>query len=223
MFLRILRGIGKGFLILFGLVAIYLLVAVLGTWISTGKKNNKEKGEITVFIQTNGFHTDWVVPIQSKEWNWLSHFSEKHQEKYQNYRYMAFGWGDEGFYTVSKTNKSQVLTALNAVFLPSKTVMHVDFLEEPPKTSKNVVELCISENQLKKLNKFIFKSFKQKKSQGFQFISNGYWNTDYFFKARGRYTMFFTCNNWTNRGLKKLKIPTGIWCPFSQSIFYHLK
>lgn len=223
MLLRILRGLGRGFLILLGLVAIYLIIAVLGTWISTGKKSKTTQGEITVFIQTNGFHTDWIVPIQSNEWNWFYFFDKEYQKKYQKYAYIAFGWGDEGFYTVSKTNKSQVMTALNAVFLPSETVMHVDFIDSTPKTSEDIVELCITAKQLQKLNQYILKSFKKQKKQDFQYISEGYWGTDYFFRAKGKYSMFFTCNNWTNRGLKRLNIRTGIWTPFSQSIFFHLR
>ena len=41
-----------------------------------------------------------------------------------------------------------------------------------------------------------------------------YLGTDAFFEARGRYTLFVTCNEWVRRGLGDAGIRTSVWSPF---------
>ncbi|NJO90589.1 MAG: DUF2459 domain-containing protein, partial [Chloroflexia bacterium] len=43
-----------------------------------------------------------------------------------------------------------------------------------------------------------------------------------YFQAKGKYSLFFTCNNWANRGLKKAGVKNAVWAPFDKSVLYHL-
>lgn len=45
-----------------------------------------------------------------------------------------------------------------------------------------------------------------------------YSHYDRFFEAEGNYNCFYTCNVWTGCVLKKGKIKTAIWSPFTGGI-----
>ena len=85
-----------------------------------------------------------------------------------------------------------------------------------------MAKLKISQVQLTQLSQFICESFAQNEEEELIFLEKGYSQHDYFFKAKRKYSLLYTCNNWTNAGLKKMNIRTGIWTPFYQGVFYHL-
>ena len=49
-----------------------------------------------------------------------------------------------------------------------------------------------------------------------------YSDNDAFYKAKGKYSLFKTCNCWTNSCLKSANVKTGYWTPFPRGILRHL-
>ena len=48
-----------------------------------------------------------------------------------------------------------------------------------------------------------------------------YGKNDAFYEATGRYSLFHTCNTWTNNALKIAGQKACVWTPFDTGIFYH--
>ena len=67
-FLHILKKIGKIALI----IPIFALLYFLSAWIMASLPLNEEqpKGEITLFLVSNGVHTDVVMPLKNDIFDW---------------------------------------------------------------------------------------------------------------------------------------------------------
>ena len=50
-----------------------------------------------------------------------------------------------------------------------------------------------------------------------------YGDNDAFYKANGRYNLFFTCNSWTNKKLKDSNLKSCIWTPFAFDVMRNLE
>jgi len=50
-----------------------------------------------------------------------------------------------------------------------------------------------------------------------------YGDSDAFYEAKGAYSMFYSCNTWTNEALKKANMPAGIWATLDKGILSHYK
>lgn len=217
---------------LMGLVAsiilfllIYGLLILLGMLIPVNRKEIKKSPSIEIFIQSNGVHTDFIVPIKTSVQDWWKIINAPDFDNHASAKYLAFGWGDEGFYVDTPTwAELKFSTAVKAAFLPSKTLMHVTAYSETPKTSKICERLNISYPQYEHLCQFIKHSFYWNAQKTVVFLPNeGYTPNDNFYKAVGVYHAFNTCNLWVNKGLKKIGVRSPIWSPLDKGIFYQLK
>ncbi|UZJ65875.1 DUF2459 domain-containing protein [Sphingobacterium sp. KU25419] len=55
--------------------------------------------QVTVYIMSNGVHTDLVLPVKTNQIDWSVLFPfQNNKGKKTNYSYMGVGWGDKGFY-----------------------------------------------------------------------------------------------------------------------------
>lgn len=223
---KLLKYVLKGLLFLVIFVTTYLLVAVVGTFVTTGKQQKIVANDKTVrvYVVSNGIHTDWVLPAQHTVKNWRIHLKQSKLKKHLNASYIGFGWGDKDFFLQSvNVNFPGIIPTLKATFLPSKSLMHLSFYQNIDPKQPNVYPLDISTTQYQILVKYILKSCKLNAHQQLQWVASGYQAHDFFFEAKGAYHLLNTCNNWTNRGLKTMGIRTGIWTPFEQGVLYHLK
>lgn len=208
-------------LYLFSPFMIYLLLALLGSLIPICGSKIAEIKEIKIFVQTNGMHTSIVLPLENTKQNWLDKLDSTFQ-KYQSFKYVAFGWGDEEFYRASKT-KITAWHIFNALFLPSKTLIQMKFYDFEPQITTQRISISISKKQYQVLSEWIEDQIIKQENGDFSLISQGYGSNDYFFRATGKYHLFNTCNNWTGRALKKTGVCTSLWSPFDFGIFWHLK
>lgn len=219
MFLKLLKYVLKLFkrMIVFflGFIVLYLITAWICSNITTGIEETEEKKSYKIFVATNGVHTDVILPIAyvNKSFGDLSYKT--------NPEFVAFGWGDKGFYLNTPTwGDLTFSTAVNAVFLESPTAMHVTEYKSVAKDWKSV---NIDALQLQRLEKFIQHSFKKDAHGNYQKIgSYSYGSNDTFYEAKGNYSCIRTCNTWTNEAMKKTGIKTAIWTPFDWGILDHL-
>ncbi|MFC3606365.1 DUF2459 domain-containing protein [Stutzerimonas tarimensis] len=115
--------------------------------------------------------------------------------------YFEFGWGDAGYYPAEKGG---LRLAVNALFRPSEATLHVMSLPMEPSRyfAGEVVEVCLSEPQLKALIAFVGASFRYD-AEGRPIPSaTGRYPISQFYEARGRYHLFNTSNDWTARALE---------------------
>lgn len=203
------------------LILLYLLMALAGTLVPTTGQKLTSGQSIEIFIQSNGMHSGWVLPLKNDQKNWLEALPDPSFESFRDFEWVAFGWGDRAFYLESKESVS-LITTLRAVFLPTPSLMHLSFYSKKPIVDERCISLKISPKQYQRLCEKINLSFARRQNGECIWISAGYGKNDFFFEAKGSYHLFYTCNNWTNGGLKAMQIRTGIWTPFERCIFYWL-
>ena len=66
---KILKIAGKCFLVLLLLIGLYFLLAEVLSGIIVNKNQDQPK-EMVVYIYTNGFHTDIVMPVKTEMLDW---------------------------------------------------------------------------------------------------------------------------------------------------------
>jgi uncharacterized protein (TIGR02117 family) len=225
-FKRIFKIIGRiatGFI---AFVASYLLFAYILSHISVAKETSSSPADVPIYILTNGVHTDVVLPVKNKAADWSNDI------KYQNTtakdttaRYIAFGWGDKGFYLNTPTwSQLKFSVAFKAAFALSSSAIHATFykqLQEGPDCKK----LFISQEQYSRLVAFVRSSFKIDSSGQFINIKTNanYGVNDAFYEAKGKYNLFYTCNTWANNALKSCGQKACLWTPFDKGIFYQYR
>ena len=216
-----LKYIIKAFIIFSFLVFLYLLFAILFTLFPANSNFTEAKNGPEVFITTNGVHTNIILPAKNNNFDWNSYLKIKNTDKY-----LAFGWGDKEFYMNTPSWADlKFTTAFKAAFLPTEPIMQVYTFSKNPTVNEQTIKLILTDEQFKKLSFYVLRSFKKnEKNQINEIVPNKkYYFRVKFYPAKGKYSIFKTCNNWTNQGLKQAGIKNAVWAPFDKSVMYHLK
>ncbi len=181
---------------------------------------------VTVYILTNGAHTDIVVPLTDNHVDWRTWVStDDTRGKTTTAHYVAFGWGDKGFYLDTPTWDDLTFgTAFRAAFALSTAAMHVTFYERMS-TGEGCCAIRISPEQYLDLARYI--------RGGFELDAHGrtilvvtdaqYGPDDAFYEGVGRYNLFHTCNTWANNALKVAGQRACLWTAFDEGIFYQYR
>ncbi len=205
---------------LLAFIAFYLTVSLVFMSISVGKESRKK--EITVYMKSDGIHTDFVLPVKNELKNWENTF---HFENAKNVdstsKYISIGWGDQGFFlNTPQWSDLTFSTAFNACFYLGKSAIHTNYLKELDFHYKHVA-FKISKKEYKLLCRYIEKSLKVSNNKIPVCIKGrGYWDSDAFYESNGSYGLFNTCNSWINSGLKTAGLKACLWSPLNSGIFH---
>lgn len=214
--LKGLQIVKKLFFLLLTLILLYVALALLLSFLPTHPSNQSCSHEYEIFITSNGVHLDIILPVENIGQNLRSKLRIP-----AGTHYVSFGWGDKEFYI--KTPEWSDLTfpvAFRALFQKSESAMHVTWYRRSYSSWKKVV-LCRHQNQT--LNRYIEHSFKTTTNGKFAKLSfPGYTDYDQFYEAKGSFSIFQTCNTWTNRALKEIEVKTSVWSPFDFGVLHHL-
>lgn len=209
-----------------GVVAIYVVCALLIPYIPVSAKKVSQPKNITVYILTNGVHTDLVVPIKSAEMDWSKEIPfENTRSKKTDYNYLSIGWGDKGFYLDTPTwAELKVSTAFYAAFWLGESAMHCTFYETITE-SEDCKKIMLTQDQYISLVQFIKDKFELDKNGHTMLIATDavYGDNDAFYEANGSYSFLYTCNTWTNNGLKAAGQKAALWTATDFGIFQHYK
>jgi len=206
-------------------IILFLLVVATSAYVCSRITIDKEAGqpeEITIYIKTNGVHTDIVMPARNDQMDWTQ------QIKYSNtpgadssYHYVAMGWGDKGFYLQTPTWADlKFSVAFKAATGLSSTAIHATYYRELTE-NESCKKIVISKAQYGRLIQFVRSSLKTDPSAHFININThaNYGPTDAFYEAHGHYCMFYTCNTWANSALKHCGQKCCLWTLFDTGIF----
>jgi uncharacterized protein (TIGR02117 family) len=218
---RFIKILFKIILALIIFVLLYLLTAFCLSRITVASESNQPK-EISIYLLTNGVHTDIVVPIKSEifDWNTLVKF-ENTISKDTNFNFLSMGWGDKGFYLETPQWKDlKAKIAFNAAFGLGNTAIHATFYKEM-KLCERCKKIEMSKTQYQRLINYISSSFKKDENGNLQAIITKavYGQNDAFYEAQGNYSLLHTCNTWANSGLKNCGQKCCLWTPFDTGIF----
>ncbi|PJJ59958.1 TIGR02117 family protein [Hymenobacter chitinivorans] len=205
----------------------FLFLFFAGGLVPANRQFRQTPGGIPVFVVSNGFHTDIVLPLLEPRTgtDWLPQLGQPQlTARFAQYRYAAFGWGSERFYLESYGGHLPKLGTILRAVGPGRTLMHIDFYEGAPRPGRHVVSLQISEAEYRRLTELIQQSFRPD-STGRPELRNaaGYTPDDFFFRARGRYHALRTCNDWTNTTLRRAGLRAALKAPLAGSVLFQTR
>jgi uncharacterized protein (TIGR02117 family) len=217
----ILKIAGKCFLVLLILIGLYFLVAEVFSGVIVNQSQNQPK-EMAVYIATNGFHTDIVMPVKTEMFDWSEKikFSDT-RSKDSNRNFVAVGWGNEDFFlNIPGWDELKLSIAVKAALGMGPSAIRATFLRSAEADAFNR-KIELSKSQYIDLANFIESYFKKDSLGNFINIPapNAYGDDDAFYEAKGRFTPFFTCNTWVNSALKNAGLRACLWTPFQSGIF----
>lgn len=222
---KLLKLTGIIIITLITLALVYLMSAYGLSRITVNQETSNQK-EVTIYILTNGVHTDLVLPIRNEQIDWSKEVKfENTVQKDTAMSFIALGWGDKGFYLETPTWADlKASTAFNAAFAMSSSAIHATFYKQM-KERKDCVKIELSRDQYARLVRFIQSSFDTDTKGHYLNIKTtaNYGKNDAFYEAKGSYSLFRTCNTWANNGLKSCGQKAALWTPFDTGIFCHYK
>ena len=218
--IKTLKASAVFILAIIALAGIYFLLALILSGISV--KPEPAGNDVSIFLLTNGVHTDLVLPVKSAQTDWSRKVPfDNTADKDTTMRYLAFGWGNKKFYLETPTWADlKFSTAFQAAFGLGRSAIHTTYFRYMD-DDKDCIRIGLSRKQYKNLTEYIDRSFIKDSAGNYLHIqtSANYGSTDAFYDAKGRYNLFYTCNTWTNNGLKACGQKACLWTPFQRGIF----
>ncbi len=215
------------FRIVIGLFA-FIMLYVAGAYILsniTVNKNVSEGDDVSIYINSNGAHTDIIVPVKTDGKDWSRDILFTHTKAQDSLaKYIAFGWGDKEFYlNTPQWSDLKAGTAFRAAFHLGTSAMHTKFYNTVQE-NEDCIKLNISKEDYQSLVEYISDSFAYDENNKVQWITNrGYGDNDAFYDAKRKYSLFYTCNTWTNNALKAANQKAALWTPYDKGILCHYR
>ncbi|HTE00230.1 MAG TPA: TIGR02117 family protein [Mucilaginibacter sp.] len=224
-FKKILRAIAWVILSLVTFISSWLLAALLLPLFTVNAKPTIGN-DVAIYIETNGDHTDIVVPVKNQMKDWHTEISYQNTiSRDTTCNYVAIGWGDKGFYLNTPTwSQLKFSVAFKAAFGLSTSAIHATFCHNLSE-SADCKKIMISNAQYDKLVTYIDSTFKRDIQGNVVNIKTNanYDKEDAFYDAKGKYNLFYTCNTWANGALKACGQKACLWTVSDMGIFYHYR
>ena len=164
---------------------------------SSGKEIGAGKGDATIFVTSNGWHSSIVVPRKSLPPGTLPEAAD-----FPDAAYLGLGWGDAEYYLARQPTFDMTL---RAALGPTPAVVHLAGLRSHPSNvfpKDEVVALRISADKFRNLIGYLDGSFARDGAKRASSIAPGLHAFSHFYRANGKFHLFNTCNTWTARGLQ---------------------
>jgi uncharacterized protein (TIGR02117 family) len=157
---------------------------------TSGERNQQ------IYVASHGWHTGIILERENMDERMPSL-----AKRFPDSDYYEVGWGDAGFYQAEKITAK---ITLNAVFLPSDTVVHLVGLNGDPVSyfsTSEVQEVSISDEGMKSLCEFVESSFATDEDNIPKMLGPGLYGDSQFYEGEGKYHLFNGCNKWTAKAL----------------------
>ncbi len=151
----------------------------------------------TVYLAKQQWHTGLIIKVHDIEKKYFPQIKE-----FEKYNLIDIGWGDEDFY---RHPVMDFELAFKALFYPTKSTLRVKGINRP---IRNYVEYCdlavklyLSKNSFNMLCGYISNSFILDSNYKPILLNHSEGESVKFYKAKGNYHLFNTCNTWISKGL----------------------
>ena len=205
--------------------ALYLLSAFVFGLLSVNDDFNAEHGTVEIFLISNGAHASVALPVRTEQKDWTEVFKPDNAQNPALARaqpYILVGWGSRTFYTeVPRWKELRPKTAFRALIF-DRSALNTVYISTP-ELSPYTHSIKLTEAQYQNLIKGIEQELSRDKNGQAQQINLRQQTTDIFYEAKGAYTPWRTCNQWTRNLLSEAQVPVPVWSPFAQTLFWHLK
>jgi len=159
---------------------------------------------VALYVANHGWHTGLVfrradIP-PSIDWPELALFPEGD--------WLEIGWGDAGFYMADRITSG---LAVRAIFWPTPSVLHVVAFDGHPAwyfEGSEIVRVDVSTEGFDALLRGLIESFDRKNpAEMADDLGPGLYGRSRFYRARGNYWLFNTCNHWTAEAIRDAGCP----------------
>ena len=221
---RIRKFAGYFFTILGSAILLYVLSTFILSRITVKGRNNAG-AKIQIFLMKSGVHTDFILPVSNSIKDWRQEFPLANTGfKDSSSKLISIGWGDKTFYMNTPTWADLSLkTSLTVPFGLGPSAIHATYYQQLLDDRPNI-RLHLTPKQYSKLVKYIEKTLDRHKNGSTKYIKatmpGVVTGNDAYYAAKGRYSVFFTCNTWVNSGLKSCQQKACYWTAFAGGIFY---
>jgi uncharacterized protein (TIGR02117 family) len=183
---------------------------------------------VTVWVVTNGVHTALMLPRRDAQADWDALFPPANTRDpvwAAHFDMILIGWGDRRFYLETPVWADlKPGTALGALTGLNGAALHVEYTAAPRADAANAIALSLSPEAYARLAAHLRQSIRAD-AQGRPILIAGhhYGATDAFYEATGRYSPFFTCNEWARQALSAAGVRVPVWSPLDRAIFWQLR
>lgn len=159
-----------------------------------------------MYVASHGWHTGFILPTAEAKTDmpFLA-------QRFAAVPYLEFGWGDKAFYQAPENTLG---LAIQAMFWPTDTVMHVVAVPEHPAEyfpRSEVIEIKLSAIEFQSLRTYIRQSFSYDEQGQVTILQKGLYGDSQFYQGQGEFYMMNTCNKWTAKGLKSAGMDISLW------------
>lgn len=216
---RVGQRLGTALLAFVALLVAYGAAGLIGGSIPANTGWRPPAAGVTIYVETNGVHTDLVLPVAAAgiDWRDLVRPEDIADPRYAAYNHLAIGWGEARFYLETPTWADvRPGTVLHAALGSDRTLMHIAHVPAPA-IGPDVRRIVLRVEHYRRLARFVRASFAVP-LRGRPRVYTGYGPYDAFYSASGRYDAVMTCNAWTGAALRSAGVRIGAWTPFAVTV-----
>ncbi|WP_419808874.1 TIGR02117 family protein [Sphingomonas sp.] len=169
---------------------------------------------VTIWVESNGIHTGLVMPKAAAgvDWRGFAPAADLRDPRFAGYDHVAIGWGERDFYLKTATwGDVRPQVVIGAAWGSDRTLLHVEHVPAP-RAGVAVRRIVLRPEEYRRLAAYIRASLLSRRHWP------GYAGNDVFYEARGRYSLFWTCNSWTGAALAAAGVRVGRWTPFPVTV-----
>ncbi len=214
-FIQFLTGAGLTLMALLLLCYWYLAAAWLSASLPIGAAKRAEtQGAPPTFLCEAPFHTDIALPLSDPLANWRADLAGPLPAWLPHDTYLLFGWGDSVFFTrVLEPDDMTISRALGALAGLNQAAMRI-----VPVDGHSVRDHCemipVDDQGRAALIAHIEDTLRSEPDGRLKIMETPV-DGEILVRAKGRYSMFNTCNQWTAAALGKAGLPRAGFAPFS--------
>ena len=213
-----LRLCGKILAALLALPLAWLAAALICGHIVYTPARHDGVRDITIYLLDNGVHTDLALANDTFDWSTVISPDDARALTFAP-AYVAFGWGDRAFYLETPQWRDlKLATAVNAISGRGATIIHATYLP-PLRATANSIAIAVSRDEYRALVAGIRASLRTgDDGRALVLAGRGYGDHDAFYEAHGSYSLFNTCNSWSNARLRDGGLKHVLWTPFAHDL-----
>ncbi|WP_255990529.1 TIGR02117 family protein [Chitinolyticbacter albus] len=220
---RVLRWALYALLTLLAGIALYFGVSSALLYWPVPATQPSSDATIDIYVQSNGVHTDLVLPVVTAQQDWRRFFPTQHMRQVEAApAWLALGWGNREFYlNTPQWSDLTLRTAWGALSGQGGTLLHAEYLRVTPR-GPQARRWRLTPAQYAVLIAYVHDTVRQEGGHAMQIAGYHYNRRDAFYEAHGRYHLFRTCNGWTGAALRRVAAPVSAWTPFDWQVLWHL-
>ncbi|WP_373488260.1 TIGR02117 family protein [Blastomonas sp.] len=211
---RIIRRISGWLFLSLGLC--WLAAEIGGIW-GTNRDWMPPDDGVTIYVETNGFHTGFILPAQAEGIDWHALFpptdlADRRYHATGATDHVAISWGERDFYLgTPRWEDMRIRPLLRASIGSDATLVHIYHMRRPAE-GRYARRLVISHAAYRSLANALIRDVARPDNGPLQPVP-GYGGDDVFYEARGYYSLVNSCNSWTGDHLRAIGVRIGAWTP----------